>query len=110
MIQGGDRAATAWAVPATNSRTTKRRTFRSVRSRSRPHGPQKMQVMAKHAKGIVAMANAGRDTNGSQFFIMLETRDLPLDHSVFGEVGGRMVDKISVGDVGMTAVTVEDKK
>ncbi|MDP3793395.1 MAG: peptidylprolyl isomerase [Candidatus Uhrbacteria bacterium] len=36
--------------------------------------------------GIVAMANAGRDTNGSQFFIMVADYPLPPDYSIFGKV------------------------
>ncbi len=36
--------------------------------------------------GIVAMANAGRNTNGSQFFIMVADYPLPPDYSIFGKV------------------------
>jgi cyclophilin family peptidyl-prolyl cis-trans isomerase len=36
--------------------------------------------------GVVAMANAGRDTNGSQFFIMVGDYPLPPDYSMFGKV------------------------
>lgn len=61
--------------------------------------------------GIVAMANAGPDTNGSQFFIMLEDNPLPPSYSIFGRVtsGLDVVRKIVVGDK-MLSVTLEDKK
>lgn len=36
--------------------------------------------------GTLAMANAGPDTNGSQFFIVLQDSQLPPDYTVFGSV------------------------
>lgn len=36
--------------------------------------------------GTLAMANAGPDTNGSQFFIVLANADLPPSYTVFGSV------------------------
>ncbi|MEK9152494.1 MAG: peptidylprolyl isomerase [Patescibacteria group bacterium] len=68
-------------------------------------------VKRSYDRGIVAMANSGPDTNGSQFFIMLANTGLPPNYTIFGMVtsGMEAVDKIMVGDV-MTKVTVEDKK
>lgn len=65
----------------------------------------------QYDRGIVAMANAGPDTNGSQFFVMLADYPLPKAYSIFGRVteGMDVVDEIVEGDV-MTNVTVEDKE
>lgn len=38
--------------------------------------------------GTVAMANAGPDTNGSQFFLVYEDSTLPPDYTVFGKMTG----------------------
>ncbi|MBI3638382.1 peptidylprolyl isomerase [Candidatus Wolfebacteria bacterium] len=49
-----------------------------------------------YKKGIVAMANSGPNTNGSQFFIMLENNPLPPLYTIFGKVvkGQEVVDAI----------------
>jgi cyclophilin family peptidyl-prolyl cis-trans isomerase len=54
-------------------------------------------VKVPYERGVVAMANAGRDTNGSQFFIVLDEASLPPDYSVFGRVtkGMEAVDAIA---------------
>ena len=49
-----------------------------------------------YEKGIVAMANRGPNTNGSQFFIMHEEYPLPYQYTIFGKVvnGLDVVDAI----------------
>jgi len=49
-----------------------------------------------YKKGVVAMANSGLNTNGSQFFIMLQDYPLPHSYTIFGKVavGQDVVDYI----------------
>lgn len=66
-------------------------------------------VKRRYRAGTVAMANAGPNTNGSQFFICLEDQpSLPPQYTIFGDTisGMDVVRKITVGDV-MESVTVE---
>ena len=53
-------------------------------------------------KGILAMANAGPDTNGSQFFIMHVDYPLPYQYTIFGFVteGLEVIDKIASVETG----------
>ena len=39
-----------------------------------------------YKKGVLAMANRGPNTNGSQFFIMLKDTPLPHSYTIFGKV------------------------
>jgi cyclophilin family peptidyl-prolyl cis-trans isomerase len=50
-----------------------------------------------YERGTVAMANAGPNTNGSQFFIMHSDYALPPNYTKFGRVieGQEVVDKIA---------------
>ena len=50
-----------------------------------------------YEKGILAMANAGPNTNGSQFFIMHVDYPLPYSYTIFGQVvdGLDVIDKIA---------------
>ena len=65
----------------------------------------------KHEVGALSMAHAGRDTGGSQFFIVLSepnTRHLNGEHTVFGKVtqGLDVLKQIKANDH-MTKVRVE---
>ena len=79
VIQGGDPSGTGTGGPGYQF----------------PNDP----VSVPYERGVVAMANAGRDTNGSQFFIVLEEAGLPPDYSVFGRVtsGMEVADEIAAG-------------
>ncbi len=82
-------------------------------------------VSKDYNRGMVAMANAGPNTNGSQFFVCLQKVQLPKNYTIFGEVtsGMDVVDKIAavetkaggggekstpVEPVKVTSVTIEE--
>lgn len=80
MIQGGDPQGTGMGDPGYRFEDE----FQSGRTFNKP--------------GLLAMANAGPGTNGSQFFITTSTPDyLNNKHTIFGEVvqGYDVVEKIS---------------
>lgn len=76
-------------------------------------------VHSPYNDGVVAMANAGPNTNGSQFFIMVKDNPLPPNYSVFGKVveGLNVAHEIAkvqtdgadrpLQEIKMLAVTVE---
>jgi len=79
-------------------------------------------VRGEYERGALAMANAGPNTNGSQFFIVLDdlTGRLPKSYTLFGQVtrGLDVVDAIAAGRTGagdrpvepvaMTGVTIDE--
>lgn len=67
-------------------------------------------VTRDYYKGIVAYANAGSNTNGSQFFIMLADHlGLPKRYVTFGKVisGMEVAEKIQIGDI-MQQVLIQE--
>jgi peptidyl-prolyl cis-trans isomerase B (cyclophilin B) len=68
-------------------------------------------VRGEYTLGAVAMANAGPNTNGSQFFVCIDdcTSKLAKSYNLFGYVtdGMDVAKQISVGDT-MRTVTVDE--
>ncbi len=90
MIQGGDPTGTGHGGPGYDF---------ADEFEGNPH---------KHARGSLSMANAGPNTNGSQFFITHVATDwLDGKHTVFGRVasGQDVVDAVQQGDA-LESVTI----
>jgi peptidyl-prolyl cis-trans isomerase B (cyclophilin B) len=93
MVQGGDPQGTGTGGPGYKF---------GDEVKNNPH---------KHKRGSLSMANAGPNTNGSQFFITHVVTDwLDGKHTVFGQVrsGQDAVDKIKGGDV-LKSVTITEE-
>ncbi|MEX0946868.1 MAG: peptidylprolyl isomerase, partial [Acidimicrobiia bacterium] len=78
VIQGGDPTGTGSGGPG-------------YKFRDELDGP------GSYSRGTVAMANAGPNTNGSQFFVCLDDVGLPHSYTIFGKVtaGMEAVDAIA---------------
>ena len=59
-------------------------------------------VKRTYNRGILAMANAGPNTNGSQFFVMHADYGLPPNYTIFGRLTGGedTLDKIATAQTG----------
>ena len=59
-------------------------------------------VKRPYKRGTLAMANAGPNTNGSQFFVMHADYGLPPNYTIFGKLtaGEDVVDKIANAPTG----------
>lgn len=87
MIQGGDPNGTGTGGPGYN--------FEDELN------PATASYQKGYTRGVVAMANAGPNTNGSQFFIMHQDYQLPHSYTIFGSVisGMDVVDAIATSQV-----------
>ena len=69
-------------------------------------------VKGEYTEGAFAMANAGPNTNGSQFFICIDdcTRSLDKLYNLFGHVtsGNDVAQSIAVGDT-MSSVVIAER-
>ena len=95
MIQGGDPTGTGAGGPGDQ------------------FGDEFKEGVVFNKKGLLAMANAGPNTNGSQFFIThVPTEWLNYKHTIFGEVVSQkdqdVVDSIKQGDTMNEVVIVGD--
>ncbi|HEY4504121.1 MAG TPA: peptidylprolyl isomerase [Candidatus Paceibacterota bacterium] len=96
MIQGGDPTGTGRGGPGY--------TFEDELD------PATESYKFGYKRGIVAMANAGPNTNGSQFFIMHADYPLPNSYTIFGRVisGMDVVDNIANSKTGDADKPLED--
>lgn len=62
------------------------------------------KIARNYKRGIIAMANSGPNTNGSQFFIMHKDYQLPKNYVIFGGLveGFDVLDKIAATPVAMS--------
>jgi peptidyl-prolyl cis-trans isomerase B (cyclophilin B) len=67
-----------------------------------PANDPKLKQPVVYPRGTLAMANAGPDTNGSQFFLVYKDSQLPPGYTVFGKIqddGLATLDKIAKAGV-----------
>jgi peptidyl-prolyl cis-trans isomerase B (cyclophilin B) len=102
MIQGGCPTGTGYHGPTQRGITSFQFQGKSV---SYPFQDEFQSGKRFDKPGLLAMANSGPNTNGSQFFIThVPTPHLNNNHTIFGEVADpiadqKIVDSIVQGDV-----------
>ncbi|KJX75670.1 peptidylprolyl isomerase [Mycobacterium lepromatosis] len=67
-----------------------------------PLNDPKLKQPVLYPRGTLAMANAGPNTNGSQFFLVYQDSQLPPEYTVFGTIqadGLATLDKIAKGGI-----------
>lgn len=91
MIQGGDPLSRDLASQGRWGQGGPGRTFADEINQNSP------LYKTGYQRGILAMANSGPNTNGSQFFIMHQDYPLPPNYTIFGKVvtGLEVVDAIA---------------
>ncbi len=87
MIQGGDPTGTGRGGPGYRFR-------------------DELEGHGEYTRGTVAMANAGPNTNGSQFFICHADAGLPHSYTIFGEVTSGLA---AVDAIAATATDRQDR-
>jgi peptidyl-prolyl cis-trans isomerase B (cyclophilin B) len=63
-----------------------------------------------YPEGVLAMANAGPGTNGSQFFIVYKGTSLPANYTIFGKVTNGLDVVKKIAEVGITTGAPGDGK
>ena len=56
--------------------------------------PDELTGKEQYPAGTLAMANAGPDTNGSQFFLVYDDTQLPPSYTVFGQMDDAGLDVV----------------
>jgi len=97
VLQCGDPLGTGWGDPGYSFKDELGSAQALENWPGFPDGSRKV-----YPRGTLAMANAGPDTNGSQFFLVYADSRLRPDYTVFGHVteeGMAVLDRIAAGGI-----------
>lgn len=97
VLQCGDPLGTGWGDPGYSFKDELDSAKALPNWPGFPDGSRKV-----YPRGTLAMANAGPDTNGSQFFLVYADSRLRPDYTVFGHVtdeGMEVLDRIAAGGI-----------
>lgn len=70
--------------------------------------PDELSGSETYEAGTVAMANAGPDTNGSQFFLVYADSTLPPDYTVFGKITAGLDILTGIAAKGISGIAPTD--